>query len=115
MTGQRILLVDGPPETEQVLKAVLEPRGLQINRVHGQDRETCRTESLLTSLVIIDQTRQRSQLPRSLMRLPQVVICHPGRTPANPSEAAETLMHPFHYGDLIQAIERLLSRSDGEG
>ena len=110
--GQHVLVMDGPSETEDVLKAVFEPRGLQVRRVCG--KENC--ESLQTanppSLVVIhcDERQSRPQDAERFQNVPRVII---GRADLSESNGRETEEHylkqPFQYQELIQAIERLLA------
>src|SRR5687768_14334775 len=64
VNGQRVLVVDGPSETEEVLKAVLEPQGLEINRI-------------------------RTHLPQNVQdpRPPHLVILHEEANPRSSSVA----------------------------
>lgn len=111
--SQRVMVVDGLPETEEVLKAVLGPRGVSVSR--------CRSHTLARSL--------EDQDPPQLLvvhggsgasagdlgaasgwnSVPRVVIG--AAELAGPADDAVPgiLSHPFHYRELIQAIERLLA------
>lgn len=114
--GHRVLVVDGLAETEQVLKAVLEPRGVQVNRIRrhqaadSTDRDTDDNPRLLVlhddSPSVGDASDTRWQ------QVPRVII---GSTTMPENDAASGgshyLPHPFQYGELIQAIDRLLADS----
>lgn len=115
VSGQRVLVVDGLAETEQVLKAVLEPRGLHVDRVRrgtpslsGPDEPKKRAPAAARPNVLVlheDQSDvggldQWGQVPRVVIGSMQM---------AESSESGEYLPHPFQYRELIGAIERLLS------
>ena len=55
--AQRVLVVDGLSETEAVLRAVLEPKGLEVDRIRGVDSGVFSRERLAAkerpSLVVL--------------------------------------------------------------
>lgn len=107
--GRRVLVVDGLAETEEVLKAVLEPRGLQVNRVRaalaGQELRDCGRPNVV--VVHEDEARPETAGLDGLNRIPRVVI---GSTkgPTGTDDGRNYLQQPFQYGELIQMIEQLL-------
>lgn len=123
--GECVLLVDGSTETEEVLKAVLEPRGLHVQRVRG-DRHPPQSRDLDEPRVVVlheenghVQPRQESGAShsRSWDGVPRVII---GSTRDGSAQDSETfseaspgdhhyLPFPFQYRDLVRAIDRLLS------
>lgn len=111
--GQRVLLIDGLSETETVLRAVLEPRGHQVQRVRGQDSaEACRSSGRPNVLIVHEETapgapRSRSRWPN----VPRVIIGSAERADSGEQNEAHRLQFPFHYRELVQAVERLLSES----
>ena len=134
-SGQRVLVVDGLSETEEVLRAVLEPRGCQVESVRGD----CPDEAVAAdprTVVVLHQSRNGTGRPRSTESpdsaaarpwgtQPQVIIGsirQPGRPAATGTLGADCsptsryLSQPFHYGELVQAIEELLqSESTARG
>jgi hypothetical protein len=94
----------GLPETADVLKAVLEPRGWEVARLRGE-----RPATGPPRLVVL----HRDDEPRNPWAdVPTVVI----GTADVPDDAASPddrpfLAHPFHYAELIQVVDRLLARA----
>lgn len=130
--GHRVLLVDGIAETEQVLKAVFEPRGLQVERISTW---TLRQGSALPSadVLVLDTDREVSGNPLNGLpqpQLPRVLLGTASWTDSEPESVEpdlpldsshrsnnasqpplRQLSKPFHYTELIQAIESLLPDS----
>lgn len=111
-TGQRVLVVDGLAETEAVLKAVLEPRGLQVDRIRAHQPPDRVTRGARPNVVVLEahEVEADSNTPRPWDNIPRVIIGAaeiPEGSPATSDE--QHLSKPFHYGELIQAIERLLA------
>ena len=107
--GPRVLVIDGLSETEEVLKAVLEPRGLTVDRVRGG--ELVEQASFPPSVVVIhlDESRQTAIESNEFPNVPQVIIG--SAEIASCSDAVcrhQYLRKPFQYRELIQAIEQLL-------
>jgi CheY-like chemotaxis protein len=116
--AQRVLVVDGLSETEEVLRAVLEPKGLEVDRVRGADTGVFSRARLAAkkrpSLVVLHVEDGRAPMPASdgWQDVPRIVI---GATKdAPPSRLAAVEHHlekPFQYGELIRTIERLLAEA----
>ena len=106
-SAQRVLVIDGLPETEQVLKAILEPRGLEVDRIRSHGPVESRSET--PNVVVIHENGPESS-GESWPNVPRVII----GTTTLPADGQGTDEHrlraPFQYGELVQAIERLLSR-----
>ncbi len=112
---QRVVVVDGISETAEVLRAILEPRGLRVERVRAGAATIAGSAdgdpSLPPHVVVVDgdDSQGRRLVLECWEQVPQVII---GSTHLR-DDAAETsetqyLSKPFQYGELIQAIERLL-------
>src|SRR5580658_11019808 len=78
--AQRVLVVDGLSETEAVLRAVLEPKGLEVDRVRGADtgvfsrgRQAAKQRP---SLVVLHVEDGRALIPASdgWQDVPRIVI-----------------------------------------
>ena len=114
--AQRVLVVDGLSETEQVLRAVLEPKGLEVDRVRGADTGAFSPGRLAAkerpSLVVLHVEGGPAPILTSdgWQDVPRIVI---GATKDAPPSRHATLEHhlekPFQYGELIRTIERLLA------
>jgi CheY-like chemotaxis protein len=117
--GQRVLVVDGLSETEEVLRAVLEPRGLEVDRIRAariRDLSAKRRPSVV--VVHVDEAPFPDPAPERWPDVPRILI---GATRA-PSRSQNGngnghgdhyLEKPFHYGELIRAIERALAAENG--
>lgn len=111
-TGQRVLVVDGLAETEAVLKAVLEPRGLQVDRIRAHHPPERITRGTRPHVVVLEahELDPPGAAPRLWDNVPRVIIGS-AQIPTDPTSSSDEqhLSKPFHYGELIQAIERLLA------
>ena len=112
--GQHVLVMDGLSETADVLKAVFEPRGLQVRRVCGTGNDEFVPTEDPPSLVVIHCEEQQSppQQAERFIDVPRVIIGTADLPESHDRETgAHYLKQPFHYRELIQAIERLLDQS----
>ena len=103
-SGQRILVVDGLAETTEVLKAVFEPLGHSVDRV--RQAQLAATDSRRPNVVVwhADEFADREPRPR-FADIPQIVI---GKTRLNSAAGTPHFAQPFHYVELLQAIESAL-------
>jgi hypothetical protein len=108
-SGQSVLVVDGLSETTQVLKAVLEPRGLRVDRVRGHQTVSPRASSK-PNVVVLHEDETLPPEDR-WQGVPRVVIGSTELPPTEPGNGEHHLPKPFQYGELIQAIESLLART----
>ena len=108
------MVVDGLVETEEVLKAVLEPRGMQVTRISTTRHPDAPMAQDQPSVIVLheseDLTNRSSHrnAATSWDAVPRVVI---GRiqTRANQREQdCRYLSQPFQYAELVTAIESLL-------
>jgi CheY-like chemotaxis protein len=111
---QRVLVVDGLSETEEVLRAVLEPRGLSVDRIRSAGADELASKRRPSVMVLhVDEDPAPAAAPAGWQNVPRIVI---GSTKVH--DACETatedhyLEQPFQYGELIRTIERLLSAAD---
>ena len=114
VSGQRVLVVNGQSETEEVLKAILEPRGIQIDRLQGEYNHAVHAGSANDSphLVVvheksIDAPVATHSNTAKHQNIPRVIIGSAVMPPAL-ERNQHYLQHPFQYSELIQAIEQLL-------
>jgi hypothetical protein len=115
VTGkQHVLVVDGLSETEEVLRAVLEPRGLLVDRIRSAATDELAAHVRPSVMVLhVDEDPAPTAAPEGWQRVPRIVI---GSTKIN--DACETcagehyLEQPFQYGELIRTIEQLLAAVD---
>jgi DNA-binding response OmpR family regulator len=114
----RVLVVDEISDTADVLQAVLEPRGVIVNRV----RRWCESDAVSEdrpAVVVLDA----ESLPAGVgptqgawHNVPQVIIgtIRPPAAPLTPGTGSEVerryLKKPFQFVELIQAVEALIPR-----
>jgi DNA-binding response OmpR family regulator len=105
-------VVEGLAETEEVLRAVFEPRGMQVSRVRAHEPLT--DHSAAPSLIVLHEDSPPAVPQGQALRdVPRVIIGSASvPTSAAPRHTEQYLQKPFHYGELIAAIESLLDRPD---
>ena len=99
-----ILVVDGPPETTEVLRAVFEPRGHAVGRVRQSQ-----LPSDSSPRVVVWHTSESEDASAAdrFAGVPRVVI---GRARVTePASGARRFSQPFEYRELLGAIEILLA------
>ncbi len=113
INSPRVLVIDGQPETEEVLKAVLEPRGFQIdlqNRGTSQKDVSLQQKPHVVVLHEESSAISSNSQPDSLQGIPRVVIGTIFNSKCTKQSDEQRLSHPFQYSELIQAIENLLKK-----
>ncbi|MDQ3330457.1 MAG: hypothetical protein M3552_07370 [Planctomycetota bacterium] len=105
-SGQCVVIIDGMPETAEVLQAVFEPRGHRVERVRdfafGKDRPAKDSVLVLHDDGAADASR-RSKYGQA----PRVVIGSMTTRDLPPNE--KHLSPIFQYAELIRAVEGLLN------
>ena len=119
--AQRVLVVDGLAETEEVLKAVLEPKGLTVDRIRrpatGELDKGKLAAKRRPSVVVLHVEDEPSPMPtpEGWQDVPRILI---GATktggPHHLAAVDHYLEKPFQYGELIRTIERLLMTAQCE-
>jgi DNA-binding NtrC family response regulator len=114
--AQRVLVVDGLAETEEVLRAVLEPKGLEVDRIRGAETSDFggnkRTAKRRPSVVVLHIEDGPAEMPTSddWHDVPRILIGAEKTDGSSNSPAVEHYLEkPFQYGELIRTIERLLA------
>jgi DNA-binding NtrC family response regulator len=117
--AQRVLVVDGLAETEQVLRAVLEPKGLEVDRIRGGETGEFARSQLAAkqppSVVVlhVEEGLEHTSTTDNWQGVPRILI---GASKAIETTHRTTSEHylekPFHYGELIRTIERLLAAAN---
>lgn len=121
LNGQRVLVVDDVSDTEEVLRAVLEPRGLQVDRIRGESPAGSLEKNVPPAVVVIDEdlTPVRRKHSQAWPAVPQVIIgsaffedskSKDDGQPAADNAERHYLRKPFQYAELIQAIECMIAR-----
>ena len=120
---ERVLVVDEISDTAEVLQAVLEPRGVTVNRVSRWGQNEFPTVENRPSVVVYDvESLADGALPASgnWHGVPQIIIGtirlpksdgakSDRKEPAAPDVQRRYLQKPFQFAELIQAIEALIA------
>lgn len=99
MSAPQVLVIDELTDTEEVLRAVLAPRGIEVQRITGHEAETS-----APAVVIIDGERPA---PPRFAGVPQIVL---GRITRLDTPGSHVLPKPFHYAELIRAVEDVIDQ-----
>lgn len=113
VTGQHIVVFDGLNETEEVLKAVLEPQGCRVNRLRKQNTNEVSNYQKTPSIIIMHDDDSSDSTTNQLgwNEVPKVVIGSvKASKPVDTSVSTRFLVQPFQYAELIDSIESLLSQ-----
>jgi DNA-binding response OmpR family regulator len=113
-------VVDEFTETADVLRAVLEPRGVRVEQASRPRPDVSAGERIPLSVVVVDEetAQVRGIDRREWPHVPRVLIgsVAVASTPASargeaPSEGVPQryLSKPFQYADLLYAIEALIA------
>ena len=113
--GQRVLVVDDVSDSAEVLRAVLAPRGVHVDRIRaGRFSPSDQSTPQTPSVVVIDMEPSAiSPAPgTSWEDVPQVIIGSARLSPIAPQEegqpARQYLRKPFEYAELVRAIEKFI-------
>lgn len=111
VSGRHVLVVDGQVETEEVLKAVLEPRGLAVNRI--RQRNAVSQKMPAPAVVVVDAESVSADSDRAAWPgVPRVIIGEATVSDRRDGDDAEHyIQKPFQYRDLVLAIEQLLDKA----
>ncbi|MFN0197318.1 MAG: hypothetical protein ACKVT0_11285 [Planctomycetaceae bacterium] len=114
-----VMLWGGQTETEEVLRAVLEPRGYKISRFspkgtgeYSSDFNPSNGENDISppQLLVVDHDDATVPPCDRWSGVPRIII---GKMKSRPAEGLagtrhKLFSHPFEYGELIHAIESML-------
>ena len=108
--GQRVLIVNGMHEIQEVLETVLAPRGLRVDwvRTHSQILPGALPDQ--PDLLVIDAESSplaSAGANRVWKNVPQVILGGDDSA-GHDTEQHTHLAKPFQFPELIRAIERLL-------
>jgi CheY-like chemotaxis protein len=116
--------VDDVSDTADVLQAVLEPRGVTVNRVSPRGRSEASTVANRPAVVVYAAESLTNGTPPADGRwhgVPQIIIgtmriAHSadsaftgGHDLAASDSERRYLQKPFHYAELVQVIEALIA------
>lgn len=119
-SGQRVLVVDEFTDTADVLRAVLEPRGVAVEQALSRTAHTTFAADPLAgrkalSVVVVDQetAAARGVAQEAWHGVPRIFIgtipVPSARQRAADAAPEHHLAKPFHYADLIRAIDTLIA------
>jgi hypothetical protein len=103
-----VVVVDGVPETAEVLRHVFEPRGYSVERVRGFDLPHPPQPAGMV-LVIHDDGGSHTQRHFRYGTVPRVVVGSFTAEAAPGLPGEQRLTQPFDYAELIRAVETLLA------
>lgn len=113
-------MFDGVSETAEVLEAALAPRGMIVNRIRDFNQTRSTPPDARPAVIVFDAESVAALLSPPVVPwrgVPQVII---GRIPLSnsPNEAIDGdaperryFEKPYHYAELIEAIETLIGRN----
>ena len=110
--GQHVLVVDELTETQEVLQAILSPRGLTVDHIQRTAPVPFNRIEETPDVVVIDADSLPSQQAASVrwQGIPQVIIGSATiSVDPRPAATQRHLSKPFQFPELIQAVEQLLS------
>lgn len=111
INSQRLVVVDGVPETAQVLRAVFEPRGHRVDRIRAFELEQF-AQDPSNLLVLHQEDVHPAPASPPIPSPPRVIIGSLAADDARDrTPSAPRLQQPFHYAELIRAVESLLNEN----
>ncbi len=112
VNGQRVLVIDGMHEIQEVLHTVLAPRGMQVDWVRSHAQQLPGEAAGRPDILVIDATAlpiSKSDKTRQWRNVPQVILgANEADSNADANDQHTYLNTPFQFPDLIRAIEQLL-------
>ncbi len=106
-SAPHVLVIDGTSETETVLKAVLEPRGTQVERTRGMSIGRRQGEVPSPHVVVIDLDEESAAATASRFGESHRILIGSVKTAVEKGD--RFLAKPFQYPELLQTIEDLLA------
>lgn len=102
-----VLVIDGTSDTEAVLKAVLEPRGTQVERTRGAVARRRTDDVNAPHVVVIDLDDESADATASCFEESHRILIGSAATLVDDRD--RFLSKPFQYPELLRAIEDLLA------
>lgn len=109
--GQHVVVFDGLNETEQVLKAILEPQGCRVNRIRKQHSSDIASSSEAPNIVVMhdDDASHYTKNKPEWNEVPKIIIGSVKKeSRSNSDQSTRFLVQPFQYAELIDSIESIL-------
>jgi DNA-binding response OmpR family regulator len=119
ISNPSVLIVDEQEETRQVLRTVLERRGMQILEASRADRGLELARHYHPNLIVMDLELQSESAPdisagfeaETAEHDTPVILLGSVRQAKERHPAGQVLAKPYHYGLLIRKIEELLAKA----
>jgi CheY-like chemotaxis protein len=106
-SAPHVLVIDGISDTEAVLKAVLGPRGTQVERTRGAMVTRRQDQASSPHVVVIDLDEVTAEATASCFGESHRILIGSVKTRVNDRD--RFLAKPFQYPELLQTIEDLLA------
>jgi hypothetical protein len=101
-----VLLIDGSSDTEEVLRAVLEPRGTVVSRTRSHGTSSA-MDGAAPDVVVMDLDERSQATPVRWSGTRQVLLGSTRVTITEPG--VRFLEKPFHFPDLVKVVEDFLT------
>jgi DNA-binding response OmpR family regulator len=114
---QRILIVDASSESREILRLLLERKGLEAFEASDSDRASQLVQQRQPHLIIYDMDSDLCPPSQTCLDLQQaatrsnipIVVLGTAKRPEGPTVAGQFVTKPYHYAPLIRRIEELLA------
>lgn len=106
-SAPHVLVIDGTSDTEAVLKAVLEPRGTQVERTRGTSIRKRPEDLASPHVVVIDLDDASADDTASRFGESHRILLGSVQTTVDAND--RFLAKPFQYPELLRTIEDLLA------
>jgi len=114
---RRILIVDASSESREILRLLLERKGLEAFDASGPDRASQLVHQRQPHLIVYDVENEHCPLTQAYMDLEQtatrsnipIVVLGTAKRSMAPISAGQFVSKPYHYAPLIRRIEELLA------
>ena len=113
----RILIVDASSESREILRLLLERKGLEAFEASDSNRASQLVQQRQPHLIVYDMDSELSPPNRTGLDLEQaatrsnipIVVLGTAKQPETPTVVGQFVTKPYHYAPLIRRIEELLS------
>lgn len=106
-SAPHVLVIDGTSDTEAVLKAILEPRGAQVERARSTLVHRRADDLASPHVVVIDLDEASADATASQFGESHRILIGSVKTTVDKGD--RFLSKPFQYPELLQTIEDLLA------
>jgi len=115
---RRILIVDASSESREILRLLLERKGLEAFEASGPDRASQLVHQRQPNLIVYDVESERCPSSQACLDLEQtatrsnipIVVLGTVKRSMGPITTGQFVSKPYHYAPLIRRIEELLAK-----